>query len=337
MPYAAQDEDLTLQYRQFKRTSDDFRPIPGVSYLPGSVCKMTALDTQVYYDQKTVKLTTTSAAQRLIMGVVAPDWPGFNASIGAPNYVAPGIVGNYARGSTGVKLVIWGFHGGVLVDQSGSGAATITNEIPLVPSRATAGYAQGVAAASQAGPNSTVGIAMLPAAGIGSSITAAALAQASETFTIATPASGDTLNLTIQAPYTETSPGTAQTQTWSLLLTSTTAASPTTAGNAMTAYLNAQASFSQFFIATNSAGVLTVTVNALSAPFLVTGANGQGANALGMQFTIGISGMIANSLTTASTVTGAGGTTFTAQGGTFASGTPGTGYFGVVPAWIDVQ
>jgi hypothetical protein len=333
MPYAAQDEDLTLQYRQLKRTSDDFRPVAAVSYLPGSVCKLAALDSQPYWDQKAIVLTTTSAAQRLLMGVVAADWPGFNASIGAPNYLAPGTVGNYPRGSTGVKLVIWG-EAGVLIDQSGSGAATITNEIPVIPSRATAGYGQGVAAASESGPNGVVGIAHLPASGIGSSLTAASLAQASQTATVATPASGDTLNLTIQTPYTEASPGILQTTTWSLLLNSTTAASATTAAAAMVAFLNAQPSFSQWFIATNVAGVITVTVNALSNSWLVTGGSGLGPNGLGMQFSIGLSGMVANSLTFACSVTGVGGTAFTAGSTTFASG---TGYKGLVPCWIDVQ
>ena len=338
-PYAIQDEDITLQYRQFKRAKDTFRPIPATTYTPGSICQYAALDLQTYFDNKTVQLTGTGANQRLLAGVVAGDWPGFNASLNTPpTYLAPGTVGNFSRGSAGVDLVIAGF-AGVLVDQSGSGAVTITNGVPIVPSRATAGYGQGVAASTNTGPNGVIAAALLPAATTypGYTLTAGSLAQAAAVFTVATPAAGDIVNTTIQSPYTEASPGIVQTTTWSYPLKTADAVSATTAGAAIVAFLNAQPSFSQYFIATNVAGAVTVTVNALSTLFMVTGGNGQGYGGLAFSYSVGLSGVTANLLTTAGSVTGAGGTTYSASATTFGGATAGTGYKGICPSVVLAQ
>lgn len=305
-----------------------YRPSPtAATYLPGSVLQLVAVDKQLYSDFSTVQLMPASTTGTKFAGVVGGDWQGFSSSTSNTTSYTSATNTNYLlRGTQFVNAVVKG-HAEVLVDQSGSGAVTITDGIPLVSSRNTAGYAQGVAVATAVGL-AAIGVANLPSTGIGSSLTAASLAQAAQTFTVATPASGDTVNTTIQSPYTTGAPGTANTTTWSLTLNSTTAASATTAGNAIVAFLNAQPGFSQYFTATNTAGAVLVTVNANSAPFLVT--FGSGSNLTG-QVTFGVSGMLANSLTTAGSVTGSGGTTYSAGASTFASG---TGYFGLVSAFI---
>ena len=303
---------------------ENYRPIANTAYPPGTVLQLTTVDKQLFPDFATAQPVVAATNAQLLCGVVSHDWPGFSPSDG---FVSTSVNTALTRGTQFIKAVIKGA-ARVFVDQSGASAATITNGVALVSSRNTNGYAQGIAGASAIGGLATIGIANLPASGIGSSLTAAALAQASQTATVATPASGDTLNLTIQAPYTTANPGVAQTVTYSLTLNSTTAASATTAAAAMVAFLNAQPGFSTYFTAANVAGVITVTVNTASADFLVT--FGSGTTVTG-QFTIGISGMVANSLTFASSVTGAGGTTFTAGAANFASG---TGYLGKVPAII---
>lgn len=322
--------DLTLNNRSLTRGMTPFRPLANTAYPPGTVLQLAARDAQIYPDIKTVRPSVAQAntvvSQRLFAGVVSAQWPGFNGSIGAPSYTSPsanpGPGG--ARGSQYVYATCKGV-GGILVDQSGSGAVTLVHGGALVVSVASTGYAQGGADTVAVVP---IAVATLPASGIGSSITAAALAQAAQTFTVATPAAGDIVNTTIQSPYTEASPGVVQTTTWSLTLTSATAASATTAGAAIVAFLNAQPNFSQYFIATNAAGVVTVTVNALSTPFQITYGTG---TTLTDVWSIGLSGMIANSLTTAASVTGSGGTTYTAGGANLASG---TGYKGLIPAMI---
>jgi hypothetical protein len=96
----------------------------------------------------------------------------------------------------------------------------------------------------------------------------------------------------------------------------------------MVAFLNAQPSFSAWWVATNVAGVITVTVLAGAPDWLVTYGAGSTETS---RVVFSLSGMLANSLTTTASVTGAGGTGLAAGGATFASG---TGYFGRVPAFI---
>jgi hypothetical protein len=330
MAASTQATDLGSQYKSIEQSQKIYRPVAATTYLPGSVLQTVSQDLELFPDQKCAQLSSTAAAQQGLVGVVDEDWPGFAGSIGPASYVSPASFTNF-RGTVGVNVKTMGYHSGVLVDQSGTGAVTIVNRLPLVASRATAGYAQGVAATAPLGGTSVVANAKLPASGIGSSLTAAALAQASQTATVATPAAGDALTVTIQSPYVSSAPGVAQTTTWTTPpLTAAQATSATTAALALLTYLNAQPNFSQYFTATQAAGVVTVTVNALSTGFAVNFGSGQTVTS---SFSIGLSGMVANSLTFAAGVVGAGGTTNTAGGANLAGG---TGYFGTVPALIVV-
>ncbi len=323
MPYGAQTRDLTNQYRAYDRVLDTFRVLGGVNYQPGLCVALASMDQQTFSDETTVGLAPAAANQQLIMGVVAETWAGFNGSLGAPSFLAPANAA-LMRGTVGVDVVTQGFHPAAFVDGSGTGAAAIVNGTPLIASRATPGYLQGGSAVGGLG---TAAIAMLPATGIGSSITAAALAQATATDTLTgAPAAGDTLSVTIQAPYISGSPGVAQTLTFTTPpLTAGQAASVTTAAAALAAYLNAQPAFAQYFTATSALGVVTITVNGSSSPFLVTFGSGSVANS----FSIGISGMVANSLSFA--VSSTGGTISTASGATLAGG---TGYKGTLPVYV---
>lgn len=333
MPAIAQAAYRGTQYRSYGQAKWSFRPVANTSYPAGTILQLVAQDKQLFPDEATAQPCAAGQTSQLLCGVVDPAWPGFSGSISASTTSPNSIAAVY--GTAYVEAIVKGFVPQILIDQSGTGAVTLTNGLPIVSSRNTAGYGQGIATATAVTGSAVIACAALPSSGIGSSITAAALAQASQTATVATPASGDTLNLTIQSPYTATSAGTAQTTTWSLTLNATTAASATTAAAAMVAYLNAQASFSQYFIATNSAGVITVTVNALANLFSVDYSGGIGAPGYAgveaNQFSISLSGMVANSLTFACTVTGSGGTTFTAGSTTFAGG---TGFLGSLPAWV---
>ena len=310
------------------RGMQSYRPSPtAATYLPGTVLQLVPMDQQLYADHATVQPLPAGTTLTKIAGVVAGSWGGFDGSLDqAPAYVSVANPQGLVRGTTYIESIVKGL-GYVLVDQSGTAAVTIVDGLELVSSRVSAGYAQGVAVSTAVGA-ALIGVASLPSTGIGSSLTAAALAQAAQVATVATPAAGDILNLTIQAPYSQGFPSVAQTYTWSLMLNSTTAATATTAAAAMVAYLNATSNFSKYFLATNTAGAITVTVNANSAPFQVT--FGSGTNLTGAFYT-SISGMVANSLTFASNVTGAGGTTFVATGANF---TGGTGYKGLIPAFI---
>jgi hypothetical protein len=321
--------DLGSQYRDYERSEKIYRPIAGVTYNPGSVVQNVAASLELFPDQKCVQLSATGANQQSLVGVVAETWPGFSGSIGAASYTSPSTFTNF-RGTLGIETVTQGYHPAILLDQSGSGAVTVVDKLALIASRATAGYAQGASASAPAGGTAVVANAKLPASGIGSSITAAALAQAAQTDTLTgTPAAGDTLSVTIQTPYITSAPGVLQTTTWTTPpLTAAQAVSVTTAGLALLTYLNAQPSFSKYFIASQVAGVVTITVNALSAPFLINFGTGTTvANA----FTIGLSGMVSNSLTFA--VASTGGTISTAGAAVLAAG---TGYLGTIPGYVTV-
>lgn len=331
MPSFTGPQDLSKEYTTYgARLITDYRPTAGQIYVAGNVLQIAPLDQQQYTDNMTVQLsvaTSGATAANGLVAVVSDQWPGFNGSLGGGSLAAANQ--QTVAGTQYVTGVCKGI-AGILIDQSGSNAVTVVNGTPLIASEATAGYAEGytLKASPPSAGSSVIGVAFLPAAGIGDSLTAAALAQATRVFTVANPAAGDIVNTTIQSPYTTLAPGTIQKTTYSLTLTSAAAVSATTAGNAIVAFLNAQTGFSTYFTATNVAGAVTVTVNTAAAPFLVTyAANG----VLSSQWNIPISGMVANSLTTAGSVTGAGGTTYSAAGTTF---TGGTGFKGIIPAMI---
>jgi hypothetical protein len=326
-----QAADLTTGYRSFIRDEEAYRPVPSTTYLPGMAVRIASQDLQVYPDEKTVELSAAGASQQGLIGIVADTWPGFGpTSSTPPNYTSPANLAAL-RGTVGIDVVRKGFHPGVLIDQSGSGAVTIVNRLALIASAATAGALQGGSATVAAGGSAVVANALLPAASLfGYSLTAAALAQASQTDTLTgTPAAGDILQVTIQTPYVASAPGVLQKTTWSTPpLTAAQATSVTTAALALLTYLNAQPTFSAYFIATQVAGVVTITVNALSTLFRVNyGTGGNIAN----YFDISLSGMLANSLTFAVATVAGGGTVSTAGSTTFASG---TGFYGYIPALV---
>lgn len=320
------------------------------SYVPNIACGLVAVDSQVLPDFQTVQPLAAGTTTPLFTGIVAPGWNGFD-NTGTRNtaYTSAASTTN-VRGTQYVPLVVKGI-AYVWIDGSGSGAVDITNGVQIVSSRSTAGYGQGVALAT-ATPrsgligNANLGATSFPAISSVTTLKAASLAQAITTFTLTgTPAAGDTITCTIQAPYTDLQPGTVQTFSVTITLNATTAASVTTAATALTAALNANPYFAvqsihnvgsppPYFTATSSAGVVTVTVNTLANPFLVTGGttNAAGTAVEQWRYYVSISGAAANSLTTVGTATG--GTTNTVAGATFNSGTPGTGYKGICPALI---
>lgn len=323
--------DLQSQYQSISRSIEYYRPVANGVYTPGTVLQIVSLDLQSYPDLKTAAPSPTGGSGNSLCGVVASTWGGFNGSDPPPQYTAPAnvTVGNAAgagiRGTLDVLAVQQG-PASVLVDATTGN--NLADKTALVRSTTSVGYAQGVT--SPVGGDTVLGLLMLPSTGIGSAITAAALVQASQTATIATPAAGDQPYLTIQTPYVNSAPGVAQTFQFLMTpgLTSAQAVSATTAATAFVAFLNAQAGFNKYFIATNSAGVVTVTVNALSAPWQVNWASN---GTITGYATFGLSGQLANSLTFVAGVVGSGGTTNTAGAATFTSG---AGYKGLLPARI---
>lgn len=324
MGYIAQTRDLTKQYLSYGRVLSDYRPVGNALYLPGMNCQLVPQEQQQYPDEGTVAPTLTAAGQPLVCGVVCEVWPGFSGA-GLPQTFLSPSSSALVRGTQGVLLVVRGFCPAVLVDGSGAGAVAIGNGTILIPSRATAGYAQGANAVPAVGMG-TVGVAMLPSTGIDSAIGVGALVQASQTATVATPAAGDVLNLTIQAPYSTAAPAVIQTATYNYtVLAGQTAAQVATA---FAAQLNGNAGFSQFFTANAAAGVITVAVNGLSTPFQVTYGTG---STVTNQISVSLSGSVGNLITFAASVTGAGGTTFVAGGATLLGG---TGFKGYLPAFV---
>ena len=314
------------------------------TYVNGIACGLVAVDSQILPDFQTVQPLAAGTTTPNFVGVIQPAWQGFdNAGSLNASYISPATQLN-TRGTVYVPLVVKGV-AYVWVDQAGSGAVTITNGIQIVSSRNTAGYGQGVAIATATPRSGLIGSANLPASGIGSSLTAAALAQATQTFTVGgTPAAGDVLTVTLQIPYTDLQPGTAQTHSISVTLNSTTAATTTTAATALAAALNADPYFAvqsvhgvgnpaPYYLATSSTNVVTVAINAQANPFLVTGGttNVAGSSVEQYRFNAYISGMVANSLTTVASVSAGAGSTLTAGGATFSGG---TGYKGKIPVLV---
>lgn len=318
--------DATKQYVAFLRITQGYRPGgTSLNFNPGCVVKMAPLDQQLWVDQGTVILPA-AATDPLCVGLVSEDWQGFT---GAPPQSYVGSANQLTlRGSQMVKVTVNGYHAAASIDNSATAATNIVNGTPLGISTNTpaAGNLAGLAAAAVG----QIGYAMLPAAGIGSSLThgtGGVVTAASQTATIAgTPTLGDVYTTTVSVPYLGSpnytqSPGIAQTLAFvAPALTSTTAASVTTAAAATVTYLNAQAIFSTFYSAANVAGVITITV--LPAQFFVS-------YALGGGFYITTSGSVGNSLTLACAVSGV--STYTAGGGNFAAG---AGYKGTCPMLI---
>ena len=335
MPSGTTTGDLTLQYKSYIREYDDYRPLAATTYLPGSVVQIAPMDSQPYPDAKGIQLcnafSTAGVQQNGILGVVGGSgmWSGFDGNdVNPTSFTSPSNLLT-VRGSQSVPVVHRGYVDAILLDQTATGAVTVVDKSALIVSKKTAGYAMGGSLTAPVGNSYVVGEAMLPAAGIGSSITAAALAQASQTATIVGPVAGDQPYVTIQSPYSNASPGVAQTIQYLMPpLTAAQAVSATTAAAAMVAFLNSIGTFSAYFLATNVAGVVTVTVNTLAAPWHVNGGVG---TTLQWEFNISLSGMIANSLTFAAGVVGSGGTTNTAGGANF---TGGTGFTGSIPGRV---
>jgi hypothetical protein len=324
-PYTNQTRDLTKQYLGFDRAGDTYRPGQGLTYLPGMLVTLAPLDRQYYPDQSTVEPSyTTATPPQMLIGVVAEIWPGFNGSLNTPpNYVS-NTNQQTSRGTQGVDCITNGYHPALLIDQSGTGAVAITNGSPIIASRATVGYGQGATSTSAPGGATVVACAMLPST---LTLTAATLAQASQTDTLTgTPATGDTLSVTIQTPYSAAQPGTIQTTTFTVTLTAAQATSVTTAAAALVAYLNSQTLFSTYFIASNTAGVVTIAVNTLSSPFTYTLGSG---TYVASQYSLGLSGVVGNGLTFS--VASTGGTISTAGGASLAGG---TGFKGPIPAYV---
>jgi hypothetical protein len=324
------------------RGRQGFRPSNAVNtYTLGTVVQLVPVSGQIYPDFQTVQPTPAAAGGTKLAGVVASDWGGFDGQ-GSLNssYISAALQTNIV-GTQFINTVVKGITY-VWIDQSGGAAVTCVDGLPLSTSSVTAGYAQGSSLVLTAGA-ALVGVANLPASAVmGYSLTAAALAQASGTVTITgTPASGDVLTVTLGPVYTDLQPGTVQTHSISVTLNATTAASVTTAATALAAALNADSYFATptvhgtggWFIATSSAGVVTITVNAFANAWLVTGGTTSGAGNAQEQyrFYTFISGMIGNSITLATTASAGAGSIVTASGANLASG---TGYKGKVPAMI---
>ena len=327
-----QGGDFTNQYRGTKRATEPFRPAFGTVYSRGMLVKTAAMDSQNYSDGATVVPTAAVAADRGVQGVVSEDWNGFDGTLGGPAPSASAGVSAtaLARGTQMLKTTWWGYHPSVLIDNTDATAQAIVNMLALQNSKATAGKAQGIAAAVAL---SAFGWAMLPAAGIGSSLGAGVNVAATQTITVATPAAGDQINVTLQVDYAGNptnliNPGIAQTRTLQVVVGA--APTATTAAQQVVTAINNDPVLKLLYSAANVAGVITLTV--LAKQFFVTWANaGFTTDNYAAFMYITTNGTVGNSLTVASNVTGAGGTTAVAGGGTFAGG---TGYIGTCPVWI---
>jgi hypothetical protein len=331
-----QGQDFTNGNRSTRRATDGFRAAAAVTYALGQLVKQADLSLQISSDGATV-IPTVAALGEKCVAVVSEDWNGFSPGIGAsPTLLSGGTVATGAlnlRGTQDLKATVYGYHPSVLIDQANAGAATITHNALLASSQTSAGKAQGVASAATL-VGGVIGTAMLPAAGIGSSLAQGALAAATQTVTIAAvPAAGDVITVNLQVPFSGSpanivNPGVVVVQPIVTVLTAASAASVTTAAAAVVANINAATApatsglVPTFYSALNVAGVITITV--LSAQFFVTFVNSNF-----QFFYITTSGTVGNSLTITSSA--AGGSTAVAGGGTFAGG---TGYVGTIPAMI---
>lgn len=316
-----QASDYTNSYRSTRRATDGVRPGFATTYAIGQLIKLAALDSQVYSDGATA-IPTTAALGEPSVGVISEDWKGLD---GAGALVSGGTL---TRGTQTIKATVYGYHPAVLIDNTNAGASATVNQTPLFSSQTAAGKVQGLATTVATLVGKEVGYAMLPAAGIGSSLGGAtALVAASTTYTVTgTPTVGDVYSVTLQIPYAGSpsniiSNGVAQTRTVSVTLTAAQAVSVTTAALAVLTAINADSILGVFYIATQVAGAITIKV--VPAQFFVTV-----ANSAFQFFYITTAGTVGNSLTVSGAVVGTG--TLTAP----TSFTSGAGYIGTVPAFI---
>lgn len=316
-----QGSDYTDSYRSTRRITDGLRAAFSTTYALGQLVKFAALDSQVYSDGATVIPTLAADLEKMVVGVISEDWKGVDGQGG----LASG--GTLARGTQSVKVTCYGYHPSVLIDNTNGSAVTTTNGVTLSSSQAAAGKVQGETSKATTGA-CEVGYAMLPAAGIGSSLGAAtALVAASTTYTVTgTPTLNDVYSVTLQIPYAGgpsniVSNGVAQTRTLSVTINTAGAVSVTTAALQILTAINADPILSVFYKATQSAGAITITV--VPAQFFVTT-----ANSAFQFFYITTAGTVGNSLTVSGAVVGTG--TVTAP----TSFTSGAGYIGTVPAFI---
>lgn len=254
------------------------------TYYPGTVLVLSAVDSEILPDFQTVQASPATANTAPIAGVVADSWGGFdNAGIFATSFTSVATQLNVA-GTQFVQAKIKGVNYVFINAASGT---NILNGTALCTSANTVGYAQGISSTACA-PNICVGAVNIPttAANYGGTITSAALVQASGTITVAgTPATGDVLSAFFQIPYTDLQPGTVQYGSVSVTLTASQATSVTTAALALLTAMNqspyfatgttfgqrVQGVFPYYAPATQVAGAITIKVNTLANPFLVTG------------------------------------------------------------------
>jgi len=140
------------------------------------------------------------------------------------------------------------------------------------------------------------------------------------------PTVGDVYSITLQIPFAGspsniTTNGVAQTRTLSVTINTAGAASVTAAALQILTAINADPVFKTYYLATQVAGAITITV--VAAQFFVTQ-----ANSAFPFFYITTAGLVGNSLTVSGAVVGTG--TLTAP----TSFTSGAGYIGTVPAFI---
>lgn len=308
------------------RATQPFRPLYGSNLTPGTVVKSVAMDFQQWSDGATVGPTFANAADKTVQGVVSQDWKGYTGADPATYAANQGLS---SRGTQIVRVTAWGFHPAVLFDATAGTA--LTNGLPVVPSATTPGRAQGGAGSF----GSMVGNVMAPQAGLGSNIANGALVQASATVTLTgvpNVAGGDSVLVTLQIPYlgsvfNPVLPGIPQTRLLTVVLTAAQSASLTTAAAAVAAAINADSILSVYYTATAALGVITIAVNALSSPFLVT-------YLLGGVYRFGLSGSAANGLTFTTSAVSTGSLVSTASAGTL---TGGAGFFGTLPVFISLS
>lgn len=325
--------DLTRNAFASNRVTDDYRPLPAGAYPVGTLLQFVAQDFQQYPDYRTVQPSPAVANQLLLAGVVAEEMRSTNSG-GFDGQGSTTSGAASARGSQIIPTTIFGYHGAVLIDNTGGNA--ISNGTALSSSATTAGRAQGNNAPVA---TAVLGNAALPSAGVGATLGTGVPAQASQTITVGgVPAVGDVYTITLQIPYNQNYPGIVQTRAVVVgPLNAGQAASVTAAAAAIVAAIQADAVASKYYTASNAAGVVTVAANA-NAVFPIYFANAFNAN-VGLPinitpFGISLSGSAANGLTIAGvkTVNGGGGTaTITAGGGALAGG---SGFIGQAPAWI---
>lgn len=339
-------------YARWRLSPRGCRPAPGSSYPVGTLVIIADMSKQRYKDLATVVPSAASVTSKPIMGVVAEQFrgspipPGVSPNFGVNQggFDGAGLIIEPAAGALGtdkIDVTYMGMHGLVQVDQT-SGAAAITNGVSLVPSANAAGKAMGLAAPVL---GSFLGSAVLNAAAPFNTLGTGAVTQASQTITITgTPVVNEVYTIQFQVPFVEVSGGSgaygiAQYGTLTLTLTAAQAVSATTAAAAVVAALTANLYLSNWYSATNSSGVITVTV--VSNPFLVTIAGPDGVN-YGARFYLTTNGTVGNSLTLG-TMTVSSTSILTASGSNSAfTGYPttspvfssGAGYVGTVPALI---